>query len=139
MLSALTPCFTWRGQCHHSRSTDRDDACGSEYSPEPTPALSVPAPFQDDLDASRFFVADAVRRFPSVMFPRFGPIGGLAMNQPATMMTSPMSFASSGARLHSRGTGRRDQSAADDNSSVRPAALLWASLMNARSGGSAPR
>jgi len=23
---------------------------------------------------------------PSVMFPRFGPIGGLAMNQPATMV-----------------------------------------------------
>ncbi len=36
--------------------------------------------FQDALDASRFLVTDALRRLsPSVMVPRFGPTGGLAM------------------------------------------------------------
>ncbi len=27
-------------------------------------------------------IADAFRQFPSVMFPRFGPVGGLAMTSP---------------------------------------------------------
>ena len=31
-----------------------------------------------------------------VMFPGFGPIGGLAMSQSATMMTSPMSLRPAG-------------------------------------------
>jgi hypothetical protein len=80
MLSAFTSRLDDAGTLH-CWSASFAATCGSEYSPEPTPALNVPAPFQDDLDASRFSVADALRQFPSVMVPRFGPKGGLAMCQ----------------------------------------------------------
>jgi hypothetical protein len=59
-------------------------------------------------EARAFLVADAVRQDPSVMFPRFGPTGGRAMNQPATIGGAGRhreTFAPLPVRLHGRGTG----------------------------------
>lgn len=60
-------------------AADPPAACPAQVPRALRPALTVTAPFQSGLDDKRFVFRCPPACSPSVMFPRFDPVGGLAM------------------------------------------------------------